>query len=80
MGDEAKSGTHLAVAIQVLTFFLEDTTIPGAITFKFHPQWGCPSKKKVITCFAAAFVSLSAQIVIELEFCVIIPLLTGTNV
>ena len=47
MGDEAKSGTHLAVAIQVLTFFfLEHTTISGAIYLKFHLQWRCTPKKK----------------------------------
>ena len=82
MGGKAKSGTHLAAAIQVLPFFLEHTTNSGAIYLKFHPQRGVlqKRKKKINTCFPAPFVSLSAQIVIELEFLVILPLLTGTNV
>ena len=81
MGDEAKSGTHLAEANQVLTFsFLELIIISGAIYLKFHPQRGCPQKKKVYTCFAAPFMSFSAQIVIKLEFLAIMLLLTGTHV
>ena len=80
MGDEAESGAHLAVAIQVLTFFFWRTP-PFRTHFTLNSTHdGVSSKKKVNTCFAAPFVSLTAQIVIEPEFRVVMPLLTGTNV
>ena len=81
MGDEAKSGTHLAAAILALTFFFWSIP-PFRVQFTLNSilNGGVLQKKKVNTCFAAPFVSLSAKIVIELEFLVIMSLLTGINV
>ena len=80
MADDTKSGTHLAEAKKVLTFFFEHPATLGAIYSEFHPHWVVLHKKKVNTCFAAAFVSISAQIIMELEFLVMMPLFTRTNI
>ena len=81
MVDDAKSGTHIAEAKIGADLFFGAHCQFECNSPKIPPTMGLSSRKrKVITCFAAPFVSLSAQIVNELEFYEIMPLLTGTNV
>ena len=49
------------VAMLVSTFFLEDTTIPGAICVKFHPQVGCPPKKRSAPVFLPHYCASHSQ-------------------
>ena len=71
MGGEAKSGVHLAVAIQVLTFYFWRTP-PFWAQFTLNSTHNEESsKKKGQHCFAAPFVSPTAQIVIEPGFRVV---------
>ena len=84
MGDGTKCGGHtLRLQYRCQPFLLlEETTNPGPICLKFHPQEGCPpkEKKKSTPVLLPFFVLLTVQNVIELGFRVIMPLLTGANV
>ena len=88
MGDGASPDTLRRGIIGVdLYFFWSTPAFQVEFTLvllhinKFHSKLGVLQKKRPSSIlFAAPFVSYPAQVVIELEFVVILPLLTGTNV